>query len=101
MLPCFWIYREVGLHIAKQCVEDNPYKKWIETYSSQEFSEGVDRAIALLNELASQCPTQSLEKMKKAYTCSALYEWDFWNDAYKMNLFFAQRTFGASLICTI
>ncbi|MCF7828885.1 MAG: TenA family protein, partial [Candidatus Marinimicrobia bacterium] len=33
LLPCFWIYREVGNYIYKQAVDDNPYQDWIDTYS--------------------------------------------------------------------
>lgn len=87
VLPCFWIYREVGRHIAAHCIHANPYRKWIETYSSQEFSESTDRAISLLDELASRSSTEALERMKKAFHYSSLFEWHFWNDAYEMTLF--------------
>lgn len=31
VLPCFWIYREVGHHVAKHCMQANPYMRWIKT----------------------------------------------------------------------
>jgi thiaminase (transcriptional activator TenA) len=87
VLPCFWIYREVGRHIAAHCKHANPYMRWIETYSSQEFSDGTDQAIFLLDELAGQASTGALERMKKAFEYSSLFEWHFWNDAYAMIVF--------------
>lgn len=87
VLPCFWIYREVGRHIAAHCMHCNPYMRWIETYSSQEFSDGTDQAISLLDELAGQASTGALERMMKAFEYSSLFEWHFWNDAYKMIIF--------------
>lgn len=87
VLPCFWIYREVGHHIAANTKKNNPYKQWIETYSSQEFSEVTDQAISILDDLASHCFTKSLAQMKKAFEYSSLFEWHFWNDAYKMIVF--------------
>jgi thiaminase/transcriptional activator TenA len=87
VLPCFWIYREVGRNIAAHCMHDNPYMRWIETYSSQEFSDGTDQAISLLDNLAGQSSTEALEGMKKAFEYSSLFEWHFWNDAYKMIVF--------------
>lgn len=87
VLPCFWIYREVGCHIATNCARDNLYSRWIETYSSEAFSICTNEAIALLDELASECSTALLERMKWAFKYSALYEWHFWDDAYKMNVF--------------
>jgi thiaminase/transcriptional activator TenA len=87
VLPCFWIYREVGRHIAERSTENNPYIKWIDTYSSQNFSDGVNQAIALLDEVASSCSTTTLARMKKAFEYSALFEWHFWNDAYHKTVF--------------
>ena len=87
LLPCFWIYREVGCHIATNCSSNNPYNKWIETYSSEEFSKATDEAIYLLDELAASCSVELLERMKTAFEYSTLFEWHFWNDAYNMNLF--------------
>jgi len=87
ILPCFWIYREVGRHVAAHAKENNPYVQWIKTYSSLEFSDGTDQAISILDELASNCSTHLLERMKKAFEYSSLFEWYFWNDSYNMSLF--------------
>jgi len=87
VLPCFWIYREVGRNIAAHCIHANPYMKWIETYASQEFSDDTDQAIFLLDELAIHSSVEILERMKKAFEYSLLFEWHFWNDAYKMIIF--------------
>jgi thiaminase/transcriptional activator TenA len=87
VLPCFWIYREVGCNMAANCVCNNPYAKWIETYSSKEFSYSTNKAIDLLDKIAEECPTEVLERMKKAFEYSTLFEWHFWDDAYKMNIF--------------
>ena len=45
LLPCFWIYREVGRHIHQAAVEPNPYQAWIDTYAGAEFEAAVDAAI--------------------------------------------------------
>lgn len=87
VLPCFWIYREVGRNIAAHCMQANPYIRWIETYASQEFSDATDQAISLLDEFASHSSVETLEHMKKAFEYSSLFEWHFWNDAYKMIVF--------------
>lgn len=87
VLPCFWIYREVGRNIALQANENNPYMRWIDTYSSQEFSEGTEKAISILDTFADQCHKNSLVCMQKAFECCTLFEWHFWNDAYNMVIF--------------
>ncbi|MFP4134019.1 MAG: TenA family protein [Halothece sp.] len=47
LLPCFWIYQEVGLYIAKNAVSNHPYQKWIDLYSGQDFAKAVESAIAI------------------------------------------------------
>ncbi len=42
ILPCLWVYREVGLFMAKKSKPDNPYARWIETYASDSFNETVN-----------------------------------------------------------
>lgn len=38
VLPCFWIYREVGNFIYRnQNSINNPYQKWIDTYAGEDF----------------------------------------------------------------
>ncbi len=85
VLPCFWIYREIGRSIYDYAEKNNPYALWIQTYASQEFSDATDEAICLLNEAAEHC--SSHQQMKKAFETSALYEWHFWNDSHDMTLF--------------
>ena len=87
VLPCFWIYREVGRDLATRLNKESPYARWIETYSGEEYSQGTDQAILLLDDLAAGASPTTLERMIKAFEYSALYEWLFWDDAYNMRLF--------------
>lgn len=84
ILPCFWIYREVGHHIAKKSTPNNPYSGWIKAYANPDFSSLTDQVINLLNEHASRSSTTTLSHMKTAFTYSAHHEWHFWDDAYRM-----------------
>ena len=82
VLPCLWIYREVGRNIAAHAKQNNPYKLWIETYSCQEFSEATDVAISILDEVSEKSSKETLIRMKQAFEYSSLLEWHFWDDAY-------------------
>ena len=84
VLPCFWIYREVGLHIQKQAVEENPYQAWIDMYVSEEFDELVRKALSITDELASEASPELRERMKRAFVQGTRYEWMFWDSAYRM-----------------
>ncbi len=83
VLPCFWIYREVGKHIYNNYSrENNPYQKWIETYASSEFDDTVKKAIAIMDKYAETTTETTRNEMEKSFTQSSLMEWHFWNDAY-------------------
>lgn len=83
LLPCFWIYREVGNHIYANANEDNPYQAWIDTYAGEEFSQLVDQAISITDEVADAASPSVKEGMKDAFLYSTKLEWMFWDSAYQ------------------
>ncbi|MDK4684877.1 thiaminase II [Kingella negevensis] len=83
LLPCFWIYAEVGSAIYHQSVPNNPYQAWIDTYAGDEFHQSVRKAIDLIDDVASRVDAETLAKMHIAYTTSAKLEWLFWDSAYQ------------------
>ncbi|MEQ1144015.1 thiaminase II [Acinetobacter soli] len=82
LLPCFWIYAEVGRAIVSQSVPNNPYQAWIDTYAGEEFRTAVRNVIATVDKVAARCDADTLEKMHAAYTMGAKLEWLFWDSAY-------------------
>jgi thiaminase/transcriptional activator TenA len=84
LLPCFWIYREVGMHVAGQSVPDNPYQLWIDTYAGDEFAVAVKRAIEITEEVASGATDRTQQGMSEAFVLSSRLEWMFWDSAYRM-----------------
>ena len=87
VLPCFWVYLHVGLHIAQHASLDNPYIRWIETYSSDEFSSTVDEVMKRFDSYALNCSEQTKTEMLDAFYKSTCFEWHFWNDAYQLDVF--------------
>jgi thiaminase/transcriptional activator TenA len=85
VLPCFWVYREVGDHIlARGNRENNPYQRWINTYGGEEYAAQVDIAISIFNELAENSAENLKNKMLETYMMSTKMEWLFWDSAYNM-----------------
>jgi thiaminase/transcriptional activator TenA len=86
VLPCFWIYREVGDYIYNnQNAINNPYQKWIDTYGGDEFSVAVDQAISICDRLAENSTEDTREKMTEAFIMSTRMEFHFWEGAYELN----------------
>lgn len=85
VLPCFWIYKEVGDYILKnQTKGHNKYQSWIDTYGGDEYARSVKKAIDICDELTDLCTPEQQQAMTKAFiTCSKL-EWIFWDSAYKL-----------------
>lgn len=84
LLPCFWIYREVGLHIHRHAAENNPYQQWIDTYAGEDFSESVDRAIEITDQIAEKSSESVRNRMIRAFIDSSRMEWMFWDSAYRV-----------------
>ncbi|WP_298653720.1 thiaminase II [uncultured Proteiniphilum sp.] len=84
VLPCFWIYKEVGDYILEnQTKENNPYQSWIDTYGGEDFERSVFSAIAICDEIAEQCTESRQQAMTEAFIISAKLEWIFWDSAYR------------------
>lgn len=83
LLPCFWIYREVGMEIYRKAPDDNPYKDWIDTYAGEEFNRSVSRAIQITDMVAKLESEPRKKEMEKAFVRSTQLEWMFWDSAYR------------------
>ena len=84
LLPCFWIYREVGNHVARGAASPNPYAKWIAMYSDKDFSDAVDRFIELTDSVAAEVSEPERNSMKDRFMTASHFEYYFWDDAYRM-----------------
>jgi len=83
LLPCFWIYWDVGSRIAKQATADNPYRAWIETYADEGFGEAVRTVIGITDRAAAATTPAIQARMMTAFIRSTQYEWLFWDGAYQ------------------
>ncbi len=84
MLPCMWIYNEVGLYIRSiASLEGNPYKEWVLEYGNEEFTEGVNSVLALADEWAEAVDEDTRARMTHAYLEAALFEYAFWDYGYR------------------
>jgi thiaminase (transcriptional activator TenA) len=83
LLPCFWIYWEVGNTVARKAAANNPYRAWIDTYSDEHFGSAV-RAVIAATDRAAAGTTQAIrDRMMTAFIRSTQFEWLFWDGAYQ------------------
>ncbi|MCK2214910.1 TenA family protein [Actinomadura sp. ATCC 31491] len=85
VLPCFWIYQDVGTALLRRAgdLTGHPYGKWISTYSDPAFAASVTQAKAIADRLAAAADPGTREAMARAYRTAAAYEWMFWDSAWR------------------
>jgi thiaminase/transcriptional activator TenA len=87
LLPCMWAFSEIGRRLAMQpAPSEKRYARWIAMYSSREFAELAEWCRDLLDSLAAGLPERDLQKLEAAFLTSSRYEWQFWEMAWKMEL---------------
>src|ERR1700759_5630850 len=59
VLPCFWIYWDVGNAIAREASAENRYRAWIDTYSDAAFGDAV-RAVIAATDVAAAGTTDAM-----------------------------------------
>ena len=84
LLPCFWIYWEVGKHLLEIAAPDNPYQAWIDTYADEAFAEGVRKVIAISDQVAQATTPTVRDGMHRAFVRASQLEWMFWDSAYRL-----------------
>ena len=84
LLPCFWIYSEVGSDIHARAAPKNPYQAWIDTYAGEEFHAAVRAVIDATDEAAAGASEALRERMHIAFTRATQLEWIFWDAAYRL-----------------
>lgn len=82
ILPCFWVYQQVGQQALMKSNPNNPYQTWIDLYASPEFDYSVSLAIGVFNDLANDCSQKQKDKMIFAFERAMQLEWYFWQGAY-------------------
>jgi hydroxymethylpyrimidine kinase/phosphomethylpyrimidine kinase len=77
VLPCFWIYQDVGDRLARAHRPDHPYADWLAMYGAPAFAESTRRAVAWVQEAARAASDQRLRRMRAAFDASCRHELAF------------------------
>ncbi len=83
LLPCYWIYWEVGKELARAGSPDPLYARWIATYDSPEFGAVVRAVLDATNEVAAGLGDRERSAMRRHFRTTSRYEWMFWDMGYR------------------
>lgn len=91
MLPCYWLYADIGLQNKDAEPKEEIYIAWIQTYASDWFQESTKEMINLLDTLVSEASSSEKEKIKQQFVLSKEYELAFWDMAYNFETWPSDR----------
>lgn len=82
ILPCYWLYLEIGEKLRGSTPAEPIYREWIGAYGSEWFRELVQEQIDRLDHIASQASESDRVRMERHFLISSQYEYLFWEMAY-------------------
>ncbi|MCL1842722.1 MAG: thiaminase II [Defluviitaleaceae bacterium] len=89
VLPCAWTYSDWAKRLKAENadkLENNFYKKWIATYSSDDFAATYVWLCDVLDNLTSQMSEKQLENITDIFISSVEFEYLFWEMAYNRQM---------------
>jgi thiaminase/transcriptional activator TenA len=84
ILPCYWLYYEIGEKLQGSAPDVQIYRDWINAYGGEGFRELVEEQINRLDVIAEQVTAADRERMKRHFILSSHYEYKFWDMAYTL-----------------
>jgi thiaminase/transcriptional activator TenA len=83
LVPCYWIYWEVGKTLERATSPDPLYARWIATYASKEFGDVVLAVLAATDAVAERLHPTEREAMRRHALTTTRYEWMFWDMGWR------------------
>ncbi len=83
VLPCYWIYREVGRALLERGSPEPRYQKWIDTYGGEDFGALVEAVLDLTDKACEGLSPAHRARATEAFVTTTRYEWMFWDAAWR------------------
>jgi thiaminase (transcriptional activator TenA) len=83
LLPCYWIYWEVGKKLEGAGSPDPLFARWIGTYASSEFGDVVRAVLAATDAVAERLRPGERAAMLRHVLTTSRYEWMFWDMGWR------------------
>jgi thiaminase/transcriptional activator TenA len=83
VLPCYWIYGEVGKHLLGHGSPNPRYQRWIDTYGGEEFDAEVRDVIAVADKLGPGLSGTERARVHRHFRATSRYEWMFWDMGWR------------------
>ncbi len=86
LLPCFWVYHDVGSRLHPLAHPEHPYADWLTTYADDAFTDATEQAITIVTALAADATPPVRDAMLTAFVASTEHEREFFAAAHGVTL---------------
>jgi len=86
VLPCYWIYSEVGKALLERGSPNPRYQKWIDTYGGEEFGALVETILDLTDRVCEDLNPAQKANVTRVFITTSRYEWMFWDAAWRLEV---------------
>lgn len=84
IMPCVWIYAEVGRHLVTVGSPNPVYQRWIDTYAGEDYHEECQEALGWTDLVGAGLTDEQEQRARRHFAVAARYEWMFWDAAYRL-----------------
>ncbi len=82
ILPCYWLYSEVGRALLERPSPHPLYRRWIEGYADPHYEALVEEVLQILDRTWPGLGSEERARVLDHARQTSRYEWCFWNMAW-------------------
>ena len=82
-LPCYWIYWEVGKELEKRGSPKELFRRWIQTYASEQYASIVRQVLEVMDEVAQGLKDDDLKLIQNHFIVTSKLEYLFWDMGFR------------------
>ena len=83
VLPCYWIYWEVGKQLQRTGSKNKDYQRWIDQYADPQYGKTVQQVLDMMNTEAGRVTEADRNRAARHFVTSSRYEYMFWDAAWR------------------
>lgn len=79
LLPCFWIYHDLGERLRAHSRVGHPFASWLDTYADPVFAAATVQAVEYAGRAAAKADAGERDAMWRAFRTSSQFELEFFS----------------------
>ncbi|MEZ5356903.1 MAG: thiaminase II [Bryobacteraceae bacterium] len=84
LLPCYWIYWEVGKGLQRRGSRNKDYQRWIDQYADPAYGTVVREVLGMMDTEAQSMDRAAHGRAIELFLTGSRYEYMFWDMAWRL-----------------